>query len=415
MSESTSTLDRPADHGTDKARKGKYTGNFAHRLYTGEFEFNFVARRKLWYSISIVLIVISLAALLFRGLNLGIEFKGGSVFTVPVSSTSSQSVDQVRKAVDESKVPDLTGAQATAVGTGTVRVRVRSLSTDEVTQMRDALASTVNTTPDKVGYSLIGPSWGGQITMKAFQALIVFLVLVALMIWAFFREWRMAISALVGLIHDLIVTVGLYALIGFTVTPSTLVGVLTILGYSLYDNVVVFDKVRENTVDITKQDRTFSEAANAAVNQVLVRSINTTVIGVLPVIALLIAGVGFLGGDGPLADLGLALLIGMVAGAYSSIFIATPLLTQLREREPDMKKHVAALAKRRARAAAEPQIRVSATTVPGGATVSSVEGTADHDVSASAHEGGGPTARQMRDVGDGRAQPVRTPRSKRKK
>lgn len=412
MSESTSTLDRrPEADSTTKGEK-QFAGNFAHRLYTGEFEFNFVARRKLWYSISAVLIVISLAALVFRGLNLGIEFKGGSVFTVPVSSSSSQTVDHVRDAVSDSKVANLTGSQATAVGANTVRVQVRSLSTDEVTQMRDALASAVNTTPDKVGYSLIGPSWGGQITMKAFQALIVFLVLVALMIWAFFREWRMAISALAGLIHDLIVTVGLYALIGFTVTPSTLIGVLTILGYSLYDNVVVFDKVRENTVDITKQNRTFSEAANVAINQVLVRSINTTIIGVLPVIALLIAGVGFLGGDGPLADLGLALLIGMVAGAYSSIFIATPLLTQLREREPDMKKHAAAVARRRAREAAEPTIKVSATTVSGSSSVSGVDST-----TTVAAGGTDPDARPrpMREVGEGRVQPVRAPRSKRKK
>lgn len=407
MSQSTATI-----QGTDNdAPHNKFEGNFAHRLYTGEFEFNFVARRRLWYTISIVLIVISLGALVFRGLNLGIEFKGGSVFTVPVSSTNSQTIDELRQVAQDSGVADLTDAQATAVGSDSVRLQTRSLSTDEVTQLRAALAGATDTSADKIGYSLIGPSWGGQITTKALQALVVFLVLVALMIWAFFREWRMAVSALTGLIHDLVITVGLYALIGFSVSPSTLIGVLTILGYSLYDNVVVFDKVRENTVDITKQRRTFSEAANAAVNQVLVRSINTTVIGVLPVIALLIAGVGFLGGDGPLADLGLALLIGMIAGAYSSIFIATPLLTQLREREPDMKAHVAKLAKRRARG-------TEGNSDAGSHAASDVSisvGTVDEQGAMAPTETDPRRNGPVRRVNEERVQPVRSPRSRRKK
>jgi preprotein translocase subunit SecF len=170
-------------------------------------------------------------------------------------------------------------------------------------------------------------------------------VLVSLLIWAYFRNYKMAIAAIVALVHDLIITVGVYALVGFTVTPATLIGVLTILGYSLYDTVVVFDKVRENTADLKNSRMTYSEAANAAVNQVLIRSINTTIIGVLPVAALTFAG-AFILGTGPLKDLGLALLVGMIAGAYSSIFIAAPLLAQLQEAEPEMKEHRERLARR---------------------------------------------------------------------
>ena len=170
-------------------------------------------------------------------------------------------------------------------------------------------------------------------------------MLVSLLIWAYFRDFKMAIAALVALLHDVVITVGIYALVGFTVTPATLIGILTILGYSLYDTVVVFDKVRENVADLTPSKLTYSDAANAAINQVLIRSINTTIIGVLPVAALTFVGT-FVLGTGPLKDLGLALLVGMIAGAYSSIFIAAPLLAQLKEAEPEMREHRAKLHRR---------------------------------------------------------------------
>ncbi len=407
-------MSQPAKTGSSPAvdsESHEYRGNFAHRLYTGEFEFSFVPHARRWYTISAVLLIISFVALFTRGLNLGIDFKGGSVFTVPVSSITTGTVPQFKQVVGESPVPNLDGFEVTTVGGDSVRIQTRSLSGDEVTTLRDGLAKSAQTTPEKVNYSLIGPSWGQQITDKALQALIVFLVLVGLMIWVFFREWRMAVSALVALAHDLIVTVGFYALVGFTVTPATLIGVLTILGYSLYDTVVVFDKVRENTRDITKQDRTFSEAANVAVNQVLVRSINTTLIGILPVLALLIAGIGFLGGEGPLADLGLALLIGMVTGAYSSIFIATPLLAHLREAEPAMKKHAAAIQRRRTRSTP----KVSVTTTPASSTPKA-SGLSDATIPTTGQARtagrqvttGGPTPGQ-------RSQPVRKSRSQRRK
>lgn len=324
-------------------------GSIGHRLYTGEVSYDFIGRRRLWYAVSAVLIGVSLAALLFLKLTWGIEFRGGADFRAATQVTA-QTVPQVREAVESSGVPDLDEATINVIGDNQVRVQTRTLDpVQEVPKVRAAIAEEVGINGDEVAYSLIGASWGDQITDRALLALGVFLVLVTLVIWAYFRNAVMSLAALVALTHDLILTVGIYALSGFTVTPATLIGVLTILGYSLYDTVVVFDKVRENVRDLkTSTTRTYSEAANLAVNQVLVRSINTTVIGVLPVVALLFAGAVILG-EGPLKDLALALFVGMVSGAYSSIFIATPLLAQLKERDPEMRKLAKRVAARRAR------------------------------------------------------------------
>ena len=252
---------------------------------------------------------------------------------------NSQTVDDMRSALERTGLPDLDDSTVNTIGSDQVRVQTRTLDpTSEVPVVRAAIGEEVGLPTDQVAYSLIGASWGDQITERALIALGVFLVLVGLMIWVYFRDGKMSAAALVALGHDLVLTVGIYALVGFTVTPATLIGVLTILGYSLYDTVVVFDKVRENVRDLrSSTTQTYSEAANLAVNQVLVRSINTTIIGVLPVAALLFAG-AFILGEGPLKDLALALFVGMVSGAYSSIFIATPLLAQIKEREPEMQK-----------------------------------------------------------------------------
>jgi preprotein translocase subunit SecF len=324
--------------------------NLTHRLYTGDISYDFIARRRRWYIFSAILVTLSVLALLVRGLTLGIEFRGGADFRAPVQVTA-QTVDSVREAVVSTGLPELDEAIVNTIGGNEIRVQTRTLDpTTEVPVVRGAIAEQVGIPSDQVAYSLIGASWGDQITERALIALAVFLVLVALMIWAYFRNATMAGAALVALGHDLVLTIGIYALVGFTVTPATLIGVLTILGYSLYDTVVVFDKVRENVRDIrSSTTKTYSEAANLAVNQVLVRSINTTVIGVLPVAALLIAGALILG-EGPLKDLALALFVGMIAGAYSSIFIATPLLAQLKERDPDMKKLAARVQSRRTKA-----------------------------------------------------------------
>jgi preprotein translocase subunit SecF len=331
-----------------------------HRLYTGEVSYDFIGHRRRWYIVSAILIAVSLLALAVRGLDFGIEFKGGADFKA-ATTVNAQTVDSMKDALRNSGVPNLDDATVNTIGNNQIRVQTRTLDpNEEVPKVRTAIANEVGIPPDQVAYSLIGASWGGQITERALIALGVFLALVALVIGIYFRDAKMSAAALIALAHDLILTIGIYALVGFTVTPATLIGVLTILGYSLYDTVVVFDKVRENVRDIRSSTaRTYSEAANLAVNQVLVRSINTTIIGVLPVVALLFAGAVILG-EGPLKDLALALFVGMVSGAYSSIFIATPLLAEMKEREPDMRKLAARVRARRAKEAQKE--RVAATT-----------------------------------------------------
>lgn len=329
------------------APPGRKTG-IAHRLYTGEISYDFVANRRRWYLVSAIALLVAILALGFRGLNLGIEFKGGVDFRAPVTVTES-TVSTLESTVSALGLPGVEEVNVTTIGANTVSVQTLQLTTEDVTTVRDAIAAAVGVSSTDVTYSRIDASWGQQVTTQALIALGVFLALVMLLIWVYFRNFQMSVAAIVALAHDVLLTVGVYALVGFTVTPATVIGVLTILGYSLYDTVVVFDKIRENTRDLTSTNRTYSEQANLGVNQTLVRSLNTTVIGVLPVAALLFAGV-FILGTGPLEDLGLALFVGMIVGAYSSIFIATPLLAQMREAQPDMKEHREKLAHRQTRA-----------------------------------------------------------------
>jgi preprotein translocase subunit SecF len=313
-------------------------GAIGQRLYTGEISIDFVGRRRLWYLISAVIIVVAIGALAVRGLNFSIEFRGGVDFQTPVSQgAATEAIPTVREAVTESGVPGITEPIVTAVGNNQVRVETPPLGTDQIATVRQTIAETLDVPETDVAYSSIGPTWGGQITNKAITSLGVFLALVMVVIWLYFREWRMSVSGLVALLHDVLITVGIYALVGFDVTPATVIGILTILGYSLYDTVVVFDKVRENTTGISVSSRwTYSEAANLAVNQTLVRSVNTSVIALLPVAGILFVGAGLLGA-GTLKDLALALFVGIAAGTYSSVFIATPLLCDLKEREPAMR------------------------------------------------------------------------------
>jgi preprotein translocase subunit SecF len=409
--------------------------DLGHKLYTGEVSYDFVGRRRRWYIISAILIAVSLLSIGIRGFQWGIEFEGGADFQVQTAVTDT-TVTDMQEAVTNSGVPDLDDAIVTTVGNDQVRVQTRTLDpVNEVPLVRTAIANEAGVPSNEVAYSLIGASWGGQITDRALIALGVFLLLVTLVIWAYFRNWKMSIAALVALLHDLVLTVGIYALVGFTVTPATVIGVLTILGYSLYDTVVVFDKVRENVRDLTSSARqTYSEAANLAVNQVLVRSINTTIIGVLPVAALLFAG-AFILGEGPLKDLALALFVGMISGAYSSIFIATPLLAQLKEREPEMQKLTKRVLARRAKSEA----KVGATVAAGSVTAGSVDVAAYDPPAASADddaaEPGDPTApprpritvsstqptmvnrptKPTSEGASGRPQPQNKPRSQRKK
>ncbi|MEU8516638.1 protein translocase subunit SecF [Kitasatospora sp. NPDC048722] len=303
--------------------------NLGHRLYQGEISFDFVGRRKIWYSISGVIVLVA-AIGLAMGLHLGIEFKGGSVYTV---TKPGLTVSQAQTTADE-----VVASHPLVQSTDNNKIRIQ-VSTDEAKssdEIRSQLAQKFSVPLDTVEAQVIGPSWGKQISQKALTGLIVFMILVTIYLAIAF-EWRMAVAALVALIHDLLITIGVYALVGFEVTPGTVIGFLTILGYSLYDTVVVFDTVKENTKGLTKQNKlTYSEAANAGLNQTLVRSLNTTVVALLPVAALLFIGGGILGA-GTLNDISLALFIGLAAGAYSSICVATPLLAQLKEEQPQMK------------------------------------------------------------------------------
>ncbi|PWD49769.1 protein translocase subunit SecF [Serinibacter arcticus] len=315
-------------------------GQFArlgNDLYTGKRSYNIVGRRRVWFIAAACLVILSGLLLAVRGLNVGIEFRGGSEFTVSnAATTSAEPAREVLTNVDSEQV-----ARVSVVGGSSVRIQTEELTQQQTDQVRDALAEAYEVEPSAVTSSFIGPSWGADITAKAIQGLVVFLILVAFVMALYFRTWSMAAAALVALLHDLIVTVGLYAGIGFEVTPASVIGLLTILGYSLYDTVVVFDKVRENTANVLEQSRvTYEEASNLAVNQTIVRSINTSVVGILPVGSILFVG-AFLLGAGTLRDIALSIFIGMIVSTASSIFLATPLEAALRLRRPAYREHTA--------------------------------------------------------------------------
>jgi preprotein translocase subunit SecF len=312
-------------------------GNVGGRLYRGEVSVNFVGRKRTWYSISGAILLVSILALLIHGLDFSVDFKGGAVFQF---SAPSASITQVQNTVagagvDGAVVQELSGS----LGKKSWQVQTKALSNSKTNSVENTLQSKLSA--KNMSVQFVGSSWGSQITTKAVQALIAFLIVIVLYLTIAF-DWKMAIAAFVALIHDLVIATGVYAITGFQVSPATVIGLLTILGYSLYDTVVVFDKVRENTAGLLGGARsTYSQAANLALNQTLVRSINTSLIALLPVAAILFVGGGLLGA-GELKDLALVLFVGMLSGTYSSIFIATPVLADLKEREPQYK----ALAKR---------------------------------------------------------------------
>jgi preprotein translocase subunit SecF len=310
-------------------------GTLGARLYRGDISYEFVNKRKVWYVLSAVLLVISIGSLLTRGLTLGIEFKGGAEFQVTSPAATEASMLKTVSSIAKGEVV------VQRVGNDQVRAQTEKLTSAQLEQVQQALTDRYKVSQDSIDTQFIGPSWGKDVSSKALRALVFFLLGVIVFLSLYF-EPKMAAAAMVALIHDLVITAGIYSLIGFEVTPATVIGFLTILGYSLYDTVVVFDKVRENTAGLAGGSRmTYSQAANLAVNQTLVRSINTSIIALLPIAAILFAGIVLLGA-GPLKDLSLALFVGVAIGAYSSIFIATPILAQLKEREPAMQ----ALAKR---------------------------------------------------------------------
>ncbi|NUU05581.1 protein translocase subunit SecF [Leifsonia sp. C5G2] len=309
---------------------------FGNDLYTGARSIDFVGRRKIWYSIAAVMVVLSILIPVIKGgFNFSIEFRGGSQFQI--SDVSSTDTSKAQSAVT-SVVPNAV-SHVSVVGDNAVRVQTDQLSESQTREVSDALAKAYGVNSSEISATFIGPSWGADVTQQSIQGLVVFLLLAFIAMALYFRTWKMSAAAIVSLFHDLIITAGVYALVGFEVSPATMIGFLTILGYSLYDTVVVFDKIRENTkeeMELTR--RTFPEAVNLAVNQTLVRSINTAVVAVLPVASILFIGAYALGAA-TLRDISLALLIGIIVGTYSTIFLAAPMYSQFREKEPAIRKH----------------------------------------------------------------------------
>ena len=302
-------------------------------LYRGETEFDFVRSRRRWYAASGVLILICLLSFVFRGFNYGIEFKGGTTFTIPDSS-GQVTATQVGDAFSSAGTSPEGSPQVVGSGSSTsIVVNTRTISVQTQQNLQAAVARTLHLRTNQVSVNSIGSDWGHDTTVKALEGLIIFLIVVSIYIALRF-QWRMAVGGMIALLHDLIVAAGIYSLVGFEVTPSTIVGLLTILGFSLYDTVVVYDKVSENSKDILAGSRTtYTDAANKAVNQTLMRSINTSLIALLPVAGLLFVGAGILG-VGTIKDLALILFVGLASGAYSSLFLATPIVVELTEREP---------------------------------------------------------------------------------
>ncbi len=324
---------------------------FGNDLYTGVKSIDFIKRRRLWYLISGLAVIVSvvLPTLVLpsvgRGFQFGIEFTGGSEFTV--SGSSRYADDELAKQAVQSVTGPSVEPLIARVGQTGVRIQTSQLDpTGGATTNSDRVAEALATAygvpypgDDERGVSssFIGPTWGADISGSAIRGLVIFLVLVAVVMAVYFRTWKMSVAGLIALFHDLIITAGVYGIIGFEITPAAVIGFLTILGYSLYDTVVVFDKIRENTSSMGEHpSRTFSETVNLAVNQTLVRSINTSIVGLLPIASILFIGTTLLGA-GTLRDISLALFIGIIVGTYSTVFIAAPLYVDLRSTEPRVK------------------------------------------------------------------------------
>jgi preprotein translocase subunit SecF len=298
-----------------------------HRLYHGETSFDFMGHKRWWFGLSAVIIVAGVISLIVSGLNLGIDFKGGVTWQAKANGVS---VSAMRDAVRPFGIGDAT-IQTT--GNGFIKVSSKHLSQDKQNQVTDAIAKEAHVTAQQVSINDVGPSWGKAVTNKARTALIVFFILITVYI-SFRFEWKMAAAAIIAVIHDILITVGVYSISRFEVTPATVVAFLTILGYSLYDTIVVFDRIEENTRGLSASGRmTYSDTVNLSMNQVLMRSLNTSFVAILPVASVLFIGVYVLGATA-LEDFALALLVGLITGAYSSIFIASPALVMFKEREP---------------------------------------------------------------------------------
>lgn len=350
---STSTMATPGD---GAPAEHDSNDSLFNRLYTGTGAFEVVGNRRRFYVLTLVIVAVCLASILLRGFSFGIDFTGGTKLTMPAGEIDK---DRVAAVVEESLGEEPEMVQI--VGTGNARiveVETRFLTTDEIAATKNAMfeefqpvTAAGETSVEAIGDSARSESWGGQVTQKALIALAVFLVIVFGYI-AFRFEWQMATAAIVALLFDMITTAGIYSIVGFDVTPATVIGLLTILGFSLYDTVIVFDKVEENTRGLKHTaSRTYAEEANLGVNQTLMRSIHTTVIGILPLLALVIIAVWILG-VGTLLDLAIVQMVGIVTGTFSSVFLATPLLVTLKQRDPEIKRQTTKVLARREKAEA---------------------------------------------------------------
>jgi preprotein translocase subunit SecF len=358
-----------AGNGTGRA-PGR--GSFLTRLYTGTGAFDVVGRRRLWYALFGALVLVCVGSIVLRGFNLGIDFTGGTQIQFPAAGAGAPvTVEEVRTVYEQAVGREPAAVQTVGQGDrASVLIRSEALDPSQTVALKQALfdrfqplGQSGTPAPAAISDSAVSGTWGGQITRQALIALAVFLVLVTLFLALYF-ERAMAVAALVALVHDVVVTMGVYSLVGFEVTPATVIGLLTILGFSLYDTVVVFDKVKENTrglLGLTR--RTYAEAANLALNQTLMRSINTSLIAVLPVVGLMVIGVGLLG-VGTLADLALVQIVGILAGAASSVLLATPILVDIKQRDPRVREQARRVAARRARAAATATGRAAEDTDP---------------------------------------------------
>jgi preprotein translocase subunit SecF len=335
------------------------------RLYHGETKIDFIGRTKLWFTLSAIFLIIGLASLFTRGLNLGIDFEGGAIFQVP---SSTMSVSEARDVVSGFGQGGAKIQEVTSESGRSISVQTDTLDPTKSVQLRDALAAKANIPPEQVNRQEVGPSWGKEITQKARNALIVFLLVITLYITIRF-EFKMAVPTLAALVHDVLITVGVYSLSGLEVTPATVVALLTILGYSIYDGIVVFDKVNENTRLVSATNGvSYSDMVNLSLNQTLMRSLNTSIAAVIPIMSLLVIGSVVLGAK-TLEEFGLALLIGLISGAYSSIFIASPLLAIMKEREPRNRDIRRRIETRGATRRAEPERVEAATTEANGEEV----------------------------------------------
>ncbi len=327
------------------------------RLYRGESNVDFIGSRKKWYAASAIIILICILGMVFRGFHGSIDFVGGDQYQLPVKPGTS--ITEITNAANATGVK-VASVQTSGNSTSHQYIIQTAHDPSKIVAVETALAKAGNVSTNQVTTNQISGTWGKEITDQALWALGWFLVAVSVFIAIRFRDWRMALAAFLALCHDLLLTAGVYALVGFTISPSTVVGLLTILGFSLYDTVVVFDKVDENSRGLLAASRyTYAESANLAVNQTLMRSINTSLIGLLPVAGLLFVGVGILG-VGTLEDLALVLFVGMLTGAYSSLFLATPWLVDFKMLDPRYKNHAARVKSRRANAAAKVVEPVSA-------------------------------------------------------